>query len=347
MESFGRHLRAEREAREVSIEELSRVTKISRQILHGIEGDRFEELPPPVFLRGFVRSICRTLGLPEEEYVRRFDDYIATHGPGVTVPGEAAPRQPGTQPQTGGQQESGASPAGETPAPRSSFGVLPFVIGIVVLIAAIVFAYNMGGEPEPVSTPSAKEAPSASEVAPEGESATDAGTTDVATAETGATEETPEAAVSPAAEQPPQTPPAPSPAPVTKAEKPAVARSDVDGKWIVLQAKGECWVEITKDADGTKDYTLRAGERFSQRYTDTMVLKVGNPLELSLEAEGIRYERVGTVPRPISIEFPLTVRTRQQLLAASRAEIPATETKPSPAGAAPAPGSAGEGRSDE
>src|SRR5690554_5054530 len=72
MNSIGQYLRAERERRHVSIEELAQTTRIPIRILHQLEGDRFEELPGDVFIRGFLRSYARALGMDDSAILARY-----------------------------------------------------------------------------------------------------------------------------------------------------------------------------------------------------------------------------------------------------------------------------------
>ena len=83
MESIGQHLKKERELRHVSLEELAQTTRIPLRMLAHLEADRFDELPGDVFARGFMRSYARTLGIPSEELVGRYDE--------SRRPAEAAP----------------------------------------------------------------------------------------------------------------------------------------------------------------------------------------------------------------------------------------------------------------
>ena len=63
---FGGRLKREREMREVSIEELTKATRISVRFIEALENEDWEKLPGGVFGHGFVRSIARYLGLDEE-----------------------------------------------------------------------------------------------------------------------------------------------------------------------------------------------------------------------------------------------------------------------------------------
>lgn len=75
MESFGQYLHRERELRNISLEEIVKVTKINRSSLQAIEDDRFELLPGKLFIRGFLRAYCRHIGLDEEDVLLRFQAY--------------------------------------------------------------------------------------------------------------------------------------------------------------------------------------------------------------------------------------------------------------------------------
>jgi transcriptional regulator with XRE-family HTH domain len=70
---FGEHLKRERELREVSLDELSKATRISNRFLQALENEDWEKLPGGVFGHGFVRSIARYLGLGEEALLGEYD----------------------------------------------------------------------------------------------------------------------------------------------------------------------------------------------------------------------------------------------------------------------------------
>ena len=72
MSAFGENLRREREMRGVTLEEISSATKISLRFLDAIERDDFGKLPGGIFVRSFIRSYARYLGLDEERVVADF-----------------------------------------------------------------------------------------------------------------------------------------------------------------------------------------------------------------------------------------------------------------------------------
>jgi cytoskeleton protein RodZ len=67
MEGFGQYLKAAREARKISLREISRVTRISRTILEALERDRRELLLPEVVVKGFIEAYARYCGLEPKE----------------------------------------------------------------------------------------------------------------------------------------------------------------------------------------------------------------------------------------------------------------------------------------
>jgi len=75
MESFGQYLKNLREEAGKSIEEIAENTKIAVTNLEFLEQDRYDLLPPRVFVKGFIRSYVQELGLNADESVARFDEF--------------------------------------------------------------------------------------------------------------------------------------------------------------------------------------------------------------------------------------------------------------------------------
>lgn len=71
---FGDKFRKAREKRELSLDDVSNVTKINRRMLQAIEEENFDKLPGGVFNRGFIRAYAKHLGLNSEDAV---NDYLA------------------------------------------------------------------------------------------------------------------------------------------------------------------------------------------------------------------------------------------------------------------------------
>jgi cytoskeletal protein RodZ len=72
MDSIGRYLKRTREQRAMSLEEISRATRIPMLSIERIEGDHFDDLPGEVFVRGFLKAYARAVALPVEDVLARY-----------------------------------------------------------------------------------------------------------------------------------------------------------------------------------------------------------------------------------------------------------------------------------
>lgn len=72
METVGQLLRRHRLEKRMSAEEISRATRVPMSSVERIESDRFDELPGEVFVRGFLKSYARAVGLPAEDVLARY-----------------------------------------------------------------------------------------------------------------------------------------------------------------------------------------------------------------------------------------------------------------------------------
>ena len=72
----GEYLRAERERRNISIEQIASATKINIKLLHALEADSYDSLPAKPFVRGFVTNYARYIGLDPQEVLSRFETFL-------------------------------------------------------------------------------------------------------------------------------------------------------------------------------------------------------------------------------------------------------------------------------
>jgi hypothetical protein len=93
----GLELRQARERRDLTLEQISETTKISRSVLQAIEACDESRLPARVFTRSFVKAYAREVGLDPDDTVRRYLEQFAA--PEVPTQGEeAADTPPGPEP---------------------------------------------------------------------------------------------------------------------------------------------------------------------------------------------------------------------------------------------------------
>lgn len=76
METLGQLLKREREFRGISLVKLADETRISQKILKGIEEDRVDGAPQEIYLRGFLKTYARHIGLNADEVLARYQGQI-------------------------------------------------------------------------------------------------------------------------------------------------------------------------------------------------------------------------------------------------------------------------------
>ncbi|GAB4322957.1 MAG: hypothetical protein Kow0010_04000 [Dehalococcoidia bacterium] len=90
---IGESLRRARAERGITIEQAAEQTRISAAFLRALEAEAFDQLPAPVYVRGFLRSYATFLGLDYEpllaELGRQREGRVG--GPDAFVPGPAGP----------------------------------------------------------------------------------------------------------------------------------------------------------------------------------------------------------------------------------------------------------------
>src|SRR5437762_3174728 len=129
MASVGDYLRDLRDRRGISLEEISRVTRVASGYLEALESDRFSALPPPVFTRGFIRAYCQALGESPDEALARYD---GREGDMLAPPRPAAP-------------SSMSAPATEGEARSRSAVLVSFVL--LVILGMALFAVALMTQP--------------------------------------------------------------------------------------------------------------------------------------------------------------------------------------------------------
>jgi len=72
MVRVGQRLRAERIKKGLTLEEVSKATKIKSSFLLAIEKGEYDKLPPATYAQGFVRNFASFLGIPEREILALF-----------------------------------------------------------------------------------------------------------------------------------------------------------------------------------------------------------------------------------------------------------------------------------
>ncbi|MEK7773583.1 MAG: RodZ domain-containing protein, partial [Deltaproteobacteria bacterium] len=94
MEDPGENLKRERELRGITLQKMHEATKVQMKHLEALEADDYAKLPHPTFVRGFIKSYCKVLGLDETDALLRYEMYSRENAP-ASGGREAAPASGG------------------------------------------------------------------------------------------------------------------------------------------------------------------------------------------------------------------------------------------------------------
>jgi cytoskeleton protein RodZ len=133
MESLGQELKKERQARNISIDEMSSSTKIVGRYLEALEQDRFDAMPGGFFVKGIVRAYAKYVGLDEKEVLERY-------------------RQAGVFDKPDGSRTAGERLEASFPGKRKLIVGLIVGLGIILVLVALMFLWK-SRRPRPVVPP--------------------------------------------------------------------------------------------------------------------------------------------------------------------------------------------------
>jgi cytoskeleton protein RodZ len=284
----GKRLRAGREAAGLTLEQAGAQLRLAPEVIEALEGDDFSRLPPPIFVRGYVRSYATELGLPADELVDAYTDAVGgDHAPSLS--------------RTGAMQTQVRS--GDA---RMRWATYLISVVLIVLVALWLYNHEFRAPADRPAVPAGSEAPAAA-TAPASEAAPSAPTPEVSAAAsqpqpaapTPTSQAQPAAAPAPEVEATPAAPAAPAAeAPSTPAASPAPAAA---GQTLQLSFSGTCWVEV-RDAKGKRLLTrlAKAGEQVTVNGKAPFQLLLGNAPVASIRLDGKPFDATPFVQGKVS-----------------------------------------------
>jgi cytoskeletal protein RodZ len=256
MGRLGSYLRELRESRGISLEEISKATRIGKGHVEALEGEDVGALPAPVFVKGFIRAYCRELHAAEDEAIERYRELVGEPPP--------APRPAATRPR---------SPGGHRGTLTISAVLLVVLAGGLLLLSgrATRLSDIPPGPPPMAGRPQASE-PSPPAAAPAA---------------------SPVAAAQP--EPPTGASATPIPAPAVVAPPPAAAVPPLAGgpRRLHVRASERTWIRVQADEAGPQDATLEPGATREWTATRRFLLTVGNAGGIELTLDGRRLAPLG------------------------------------------------------
>lgn len=295
LQELGAVFKQERERRGLSVEDVVQRTKISRRNLLAIEAGRKEDLPHPVYAKGFVKNYARLLGLDPEEYAAALSrEYFVADNDFGNDPTRDKPISMTAARNVGGQGR------------RSLRGLLLLLL-VAAVAGAVLWSTVLAPRRSPAPLLSAPQAaPAAPEAAPQApspvvaaEPSAEPGVT-VPPADQPPVESKAEAAPAQAAPlvAEPAPKPAPEPAkpvpatPAVEPAKPAVesAKPEAEAppvpaaepalsagvRIMEIKASQLCWVNAEVDGSIVLDMLLQPGEAKSIHFDKALTVKFGN-----------------------------------------------------------------------
>ncbi len=278
MASLGQALREEREARNISIEEIASATKIVPRYLEALERDHLDMMPGGFFIRGIIRTYAKAIGLDGDEVLARYraagliggDAPKRTSIPKTALTIGSAPPPPPAPPVPEPPaadadavvdldlSHAPGSGAGETPGPAFVFesparpGLSPAArkkifawawraAAVGVIVAAIFFLWSSRRPRPPQGQAAASGSPSAPSAGPAAMLATE-----------------------------------PAPAPAARPDLPPVVEEVWEGVTIEISFQAETWIEVRADGVLKVSGLFPAGATARARADGQLLINVGN-----------------------------------------------------------------------
>ena len=94
--TFGQALLEARGACNMSIAQVAQKTKIPPRFIQAIEGDKYSQLPSPIYSRSYIKQLCRIYEIPCDKILERYEQECgqATQPPAAVKPQRPAPSEP-------------------------------------------------------------------------------------------------------------------------------------------------------------------------------------------------------------------------------------------------------------
>lgn len=263
METVGEFFREVRETKGLTLDAVASKTCIHPDFLRALEENNFAKLPDQVFAKGFVRSYARSLGLDENDAMRRF---VESAGPFYEKQGERERLR-----QKLVEDERKKKTSRQVVAGATVVGLLALVLLLTREQSAVSPARRPTLPPPPSETtlqPPANVRPASPPSGqPEGATPGSGGTADP-------TAKAPTPGSMPSEDVRQDSGGSPSPLPGVLAQ---AATSTADGSLqLDLEAIEMTWVLVRVDGGSAQEVLLKPGDRVQYKAADQFALTLGN-----------------------------------------------------------------------
>jgi cytoskeleton protein RodZ len=287
---LGATLKAERDKKGLSLDEVASVTKLRKQMIDALENEAWGSLPPPVFVRGFIRTYAKVLGADEKNLLSLYER---------VMPAKTEPLLPVAVPR------------------RSRKGWYLISIFALVLLGIAFFLWQVYPSSSRETLLHKKQA--AVKSTPKNEEMLKAAEPSKAEREkevTSAQENTPPAAPVPSVDQNKEEPPnretglkddqeKPQPAVAEAKNEPVPAPEEKEDAYVLDAVVVETtWVRISIDGGEPKEYLFNPGVRTQWKAKEGFALLVGNAGGIELELNGQKLGKLGNLGQVVRLRLP-------------------------------------------
>lgn len=296
MGAFGDKFRKEREKKNISLDDVSNVTKIGSRMLKAIEQEQFDQLPGGVFNKGFIRAYAKQLGMNEEEAVNGYLECVRksqSDANDVWEPPQATEKRAYAKPTLKAQ---GSAQVEELPelqlpraehvrVPRNKFlderrNAIPWRLVAAALLVVVLASYLWirrsralhASAPPPMTQPAAATAPATDATHPVPAN----GSPVHSTAPNAVPAVANHASAANASKPAPGGTSSATPAALPPADAPSVTTAAPKPLTLVIRATENSWISVSADGELISQETLIAPAHASFRASREISVKVGN-----------------------------------------------------------------------
>ncbi|MBF0240091.1 MAG: DUF4115 domain-containing protein [SAR324 cluster bacterium] len=244
IESIGQTLKEKREHKGFSLGYISDITRINFRMLEDIEAGILREEPGPVFVRGFIRSYARQVGMNDQEIQEMIQSVPALQGD---------------------EQLHHMDPI-KSVGDSGKISMQPFILGGIILVIVAVAYLGFATFSKQDSAPQLSEEVEEVEVITEPEQET-ASVPEVA----------PEPVPQPAIQEPVKTPePVATVKPVETTPVQATVPESTDYLRLKISARELTWLTVTADNEKPHEILLQPGEAMEWNASENYLLNISN-----------------------------------------------------------------------
>ena len=313
-EELGQALKAGREAKGLSLEDVAEKIKVSARILRHIEEGNRASLPHAVYTRGFILSYAGVIDIPQNELLSALNTHLPNADEACSVP----------------------QPLPVYPKSSNFYSRVAVLVVVILVLAGLLaggwFIYDRHGKTiidfvkSPFSALTSSEPASETSVpvvSPVAEGETGAGfflggnatasaTTPVQAEPANASFSANASGVNAASTAEASPEPAPAVpigqggAPETGTNTGSAEFSVAGERQVHLQATARCWVRSQADGGLGHEFTMKPGESTVLPYKARLKLTLGNPAGVKIKDNGKEYKGKLDNNKPATLEFPAT-----------------------------------------